>query len=135
GDTGEEGHAEIHQRTAVHFGEPDLQHHLLRVRGAGDLQHVDDVGFRDYRTGNLGCPQHNLRARDAAGQHHGIGVDVAVDVFAREQQVQLLLERRNRLVDDDVVLGPEIVVPPDDEADRAGGLAIHEDFARLDDDG
>ena len=56
------------------------------------------------------------------------------DVFAGKQRVQLLLEARDRLLDDDVVLLARARAP-DDQADRAGLLAVDQDLARLHDDG
>ena len=44
--------------------------------------------------------------------------------------MELLLERRDRLLDDDVVLAA-LSRAPDDQADRAGRLAVDQDLARL----
>ncbi len=38
--------AELRQRLPVHLGEAHLQHDLLAVVAAGQLQHVDDLAFR-----------------------------------------------------------------------------------------
>ena len=48
--------------------------------------------------------QHHLRARRTTGQHDAVGVRRDFDVLARKQPVELLLERGDRLLDDDVVL-------------------------------
>ena len=58
--------------------------------------------------------------------------DVTSIVLARKQPVQLLLERGDRLLDDDVVL-QTLIVTPQDQTDRPRRLAINEDLARQDD--
>ena len=47
--------------------------------------------------------------------------------------MQLLFERRDRLLDDDVVLHAGVGAPHD-QADGAGGLAVDQNLARPDDD-
>ena len=60
--------------------------------------------------------------------------DVDRDVLAGKQLLQLLLERADRLLDDDVVL-LALVGAPDNQADRARRLAVDQHLARLDDGG
>ena len=38
---------ELGERAPIDLGEPHLQHHLLALAAAGDLQHVDDLAFAD----------------------------------------------------------------------------------------
>ena len=53
---------------------------------------------------DLADAEHRLRARRAPGQHDRFGVVRHLNVLAREQLVQLLLEAADRLLDDEVVL-------------------------------
>ena len=53
---------------------------------------------------------------------------------ALEQQLQLLFERRNGLLDNDVVLNTQIAAPHD-QADRSGRLAVDQNLALADDRG
>src|SRR5204863_5954548 len=43
GGTGEERHAEFHERPAAHFREPHFKQHLLTARATGQLQKVDNL--------------------------------------------------------------------------------------------
>ena len=54
--------------------------------------------------------------------------------LAREKRLQVLLQRGDAAIDDDVVV-PPLGGAPDDQADRAGALAVDQHFARPDDDG
>ena len=54
--------------------------------------------------GDLARAQHDVRARDLARENRRVLVRADLDVFAREQHLQLLLQRRDRLLDHDVVL-------------------------------
>ena len=67
-----------------------------------------------------------------SGQHGRVFVGADLDVFAGEQRLQLLLQRRDRLLDDQVVLRAarlpqtiRLIVP--------GRLAVDQDLARCDD--
>ena len=61
-------------------------------------------------------------------------VDRHLNVLAGEQQMELLLQRRNRLLDDDVVLLAAIGAPHD-QADGSRCLAVDQDLALRDDRG
>jgi hypothetical protein len=95
-----------------------LEHHLVTGLAAGQLKQVDDLHLGRRRRRNLGRPQRHLVGRDPAGQDDGIAVGADADLFAREQGLETLLERRHARIDDDIVL-PAFAGAPDDEADCA----------------
>jgi hypothetical protein len=107
-----------------------LHEDLLGITRTGHLNHVDDVALGRSGPGNIGCAQHHLRARCASGQDNRVGVDDHGNFFARKQLSELLLERRNRLLDDQVVLDPLFARTPHDEADSAGSLSIYQNLSR-----
>ncbi len=90
------------------------------------------LGGRGLR--NLPSPQHHIRARDLARQNRRVVAGADLDVFARKQHGQVLLQRRNRLLNDEVVLGPTGRTPHD-QADRARGLPVDQDLPGLHDRG
>ena len=96
--------AEFLQRGSVHFGEPHLQHHLLALVAARQLQHVDDLELARAGAGDLGGAQHDRIARHTARQDQGLVVHRHANVFTGEQRLQLLLEHQHAGVDDDVIL-------------------------------
>ena len=130
----EEAGAELGQRAAIDLGESHLQHDLLALLAAGELQHVDDFDLRRAGLRDLGGAQRHAVARHRAREDDGLVGRADADVFAREQRAQLLLERRDRRLDDEVVV-LALGGAPDDQADRAGRLAVDQNLARLDDDG
>ena len=123
---------ELAHRTPIDFGKANLQEHLLAFASTRNLQQVDDLAFRGRGGGDFPGAQHHAGARDGPRQHRGILVGADLDVFAREQCLQLLLQRRDRLFDDDVVLGATGVTP-DDQADRARRFPVDQDLARRND--
>ena len=75
--------------------------------------------FGRGRRGDLGGPQHHGRARHLARQDDRLVADADRDVLAGKQRLQLLLERGDGRLDDDVVLRRAVSAPHDDQADRA----------------
>ena len=100
----EEVDAQFLDGPPVHLGKPHLQHHLLALLAARQLQHVDDLDLRGARLRDLAGPQHHRGARDAPGQDEASSFERGRDVLAGEQRLQLLLQRRDAGFDDDVVL-------------------------------
>ena len=70
-------------------------------------------------------------ARHVARQDDRLVGDADLDVFARKEHLELVLQRRRRRIDGDRRTAAASAAP-DDQADRAGGLAVDQDFARLD---
>jgi hypothetical protein len=102
------------------------------VVGARHLQHVDHVRIRGGRAHHLADAEHDRRVRDATRQDDALGVGRDQHVLTGKELVNLLLERAHRLLHDHVVLDAPGVTP-DDQADRAGRLAVDQDLASGDD--
>ena len=120
-DGREEVDPKLLEGTPIDFGKTNLQEHLLAFASTRNLQQVDHLAFRGRGGGDFPGAQHHTGARDGPRQHRGILVGADLDVFAREQCLQLLLKRRDGLFDDDVVLCATGVTPYD-EADRAAAF-------------
>ena len=129
----EEVDAELLDGAAVDLRDAHLQHHLLALGAAGQLQQVDDAGLARHPLGDLARAQHHGVARHVAGQDDALVVHRDANVLARKELLKRLLERRHAGIDHDVVLTP-LVSAPHDQADRAGALAVDQHLARLDDD-
>ena len=87
--------AELADRAAADFGEAHAQHHLLRRRPRLRRQQRDHVVLlvdvaSSHRDRLLG----DFFARHVAGQHDRLTVAVRLDVLAREELLELLVERR-----------------------------------------
>ena len=113
----------------------DLQHHLLALGAAGQLQHVDDVGLARHRR------RRSRPARSMTALLETLPVRMMLSSFIATRMsspgkscLKRLLERRHAGIDHDVVLAA-VVSAPHDQADRARALAVDQDLARLDDDG
>ena len=98
----EEVDTELLDGAAVDLGDADLQHHLLALRAAGQLQQVDDAGLARHAVGDLAGAQHDGVARHAAGEDDALVVHRDPDVFAGEELLERLLKRRHAGIDHDV---------------------------------
>ena len=107
----EEVDAELLDGAAVDLRDAHLQHHLLALGAAGQLQQVDDVGLARHRLGDFARAQHDGVARHAARQDDALVVHRDADVLAREELLKRLLERRHAGIDHDVVLTPLVLHP------------------------
>ena len=79
-----------------------LEHHLLALGAARQLQHVDHAGLARHPIGDLAGAQHDGVARHAAGEDDALVVHRDADVLAREELLERLLKRRHAGIDHDV---------------------------------
>src|SRR5262245_49052350 len=100
----EQGHTELAQRTPIDFREANLQKDLLALASAGHLQHVDDLALRGRCRCDFTCAQHDTRARHVPRKDCRILVGADLDVLAREERLELLLQRGDRLFHHEVIL-------------------------------
>ena len=121
---------------AIHFGEPDLQHHLLALAAARHLQQVDELRLRHRGGRNLRRMRSMILVFETRPDRIVAPSFVpTVTSSPGNSDVQLLFEVRDRLLDDDVVLHAR-GRSPDDEADRAGRFLPSIRISRgCDDDG
>ena len=126
--------AQLGQRAAIDLGEAHLQHHLLALLAARELQHVDDFHLRRTGLRDLRGPQRDVVVRDAPDRMIASSVALTVMSSPGKQRAQLLLQRGDRWLDNEVVV-LAIGAAPDDQADGAGRLAVDQNLAVLDDDG
>ena len=70
----------------------------------------------------------------SAGEDRRVVADADLDRFTGKQRLQLLLKRRDRLLDDQIVLRA-LRIAPDNQADGPGCFPIDQDLARRDHDG
>ena len=131
-DVDEEVDPELLDGAAVDLRDADLQHDLLALRAAGQLQQVDDAGLARHPLCDFARAQHDGVARHMARQDDALVVHRNLKVLAWKELLERLLERRHAGIDHDVVL-TALVSAPDDQADRSGALAVDQHLARLND--
>ena len=96
---------ELVQRPAVHLGEADLQHDLLALVAAGHLQHVDDVRF-DADASAISPARSMTFVLETLPDRMVASSLVLTSMSSPGNSVcRLLLQRGDRRLDDQVVLG------------------------------
>ena len=127
-------HAQLLDGPAVHLGEPHLQHHLLAAGPAGQLQQVDDLRLRRARLRRSRRPCSMTAVLDTwPDRISASSLSVAVMSSPGKSACSCCCS----------VLTPGSTTTsycaasagaPDDQADRAGALAVDQHLARLHDD-
>ena len=130
----EERGARFRDGAAIDLGDANLEHHLLVLRPAGQIEHVDHFGLRGALLGNLHRAQRDRVARHLPREHDRFVRHAHLDVFTREENLELPLQHRRRRIDHDAVL-LELRTGPDEEAHVAGRFAVDEHLPRIENSG
>ena len=104
GTSGKEVDTELLDGLPVDLRDAHLQHHLLALGAARQLQHVDHAGLARHPVGDLTGAEHDGVARHAAREDDALVVHRHPDVLTREELLKRLLQRRHAGIDHDVVL-------------------------------
>ena len=92
-------------RPAIHLREPHLQHHLLALAAAGQLQHVDDLQLRRASPSAISPARSITALLDTLPDRISASSVTLTRMSSPGNSVlQLLLKRRHAGIDHDVVL-------------------------------